>query len=118
MAILGCCETNALMAYRYEVGPCDRYEWLAKLSNALLNNSFVRQTRQEAAGTSNAAASNLPVCCNLTYVDYNVRCSICGAKTHWYCGCGVGMCNPGKSEKQPRGPCYFMHLREKVFGEN
>lgn len=42
MAILGFCETNALMAYRYEVGPCDRYEWLCKLNDALLNNSYVR----------------------------------------------------------------------------
>lgn len=64
MAILGISETNALMAYRYEVGPC--YKWLAKLSNALLNIGHVRLARQEDAGTSNGAIDDLPVCCNLT----------------------------------------------------
>ncbi len=115
MAILGFCETNALMAYRYEVGPCDRYEWLAQLSHALLNNSHVRRVREDEAGLSNATGNDLPVCCNLHYVDYSVKCSICRAKTHWYCGCGVPFCNPGTSDKQQRGPWYFKHLQHGVL---
>ena len=41
LAVLGMCETNALMAYRQEVGEMSRYEWLAKLSEALIENPWV-----------------------------------------------------------------------------
>jgi hypothetical protein len=41
LAMLGMCETNALNAYRTEVGPVDRYTWLVKLSHALIYNPEV-----------------------------------------------------------------------------
>ncbi len=47
MAILGFCETNALMAYRFEIGELSRYDWLAKVSEALIKNPYLVQ-RQAA----------------------------------------------------------------------
>lgn len=41
LAILGMCEVNALNAYRAEVGPIDRFTWLAKLSEKLIYNPEV-----------------------------------------------------------------------------
>ena len=41
LAILGMCETNAQNAYRAEVGPIDRFTWLAKLAEALIHNPDV-----------------------------------------------------------------------------
>ena len=53
LACLGMCETNALHAYRKVVGPITRYEWLVKLSDALINNPWMESASEdEAAGPS------------------------------------------------------------------
>lgn len=41
LALLGMCETNAMKAYRYTVGPVGRYDWIELLSEALINNPYV-----------------------------------------------------------------------------
>jgi hypothetical protein len=40
LALVGTCETNAMHAYAHCVGPIERYEWLAMLGDALLNNPW------------------------------------------------------------------------------
>ena len=40
LSFIGICETNAMNAYSYSVGHVERYEWLSKLSDALLNNPW------------------------------------------------------------------------------
>jgi hypothetical protein len=40
LSCVGICETNAMNAYAYSVGHVERYEWLARLSDALLNNPW------------------------------------------------------------------------------
>ena len=41
LALLGMCENNALHSYRKCVGPMDRYSWLVKLSDKLINNPYL-----------------------------------------------------------------------------
>ena len=55
LAILGMCETNAQNAYRATVGPITRYEWLVKLSDKLIHNSFL----EESAAAPAAAADDV-----------------------------------------------------------
>lgn len=108
LGVFGMCETNAMNAYREVVGPIERYEWLCKLSDALINNPWVTgaDAGVEAAGEAQGS------CANLHYLNHTVKCSDCGRLTHWICGCNVALCHPGTSDKVQRGPCYYNHVRE------
>lgn len=50
------CETNALKAYRASVGPITRFEWLVRLSDALINNPFIENAGAAVGGDDAAAA--------------------------------------------------------------
>jgi len=61
LAILGMCETNAMKAYRTCVGPISRFEWLAVLSEKLINNPFLEAGEATAAaGTGQGGTSASP----------------------------------------------------------
>lgn len=88
-ALLGMCETNAMNAYRMEVGHIERFTWLAKLSDALIYNPEVLNSD---AGIGEAG-DDVPVHSNLHYYNHTFRCWACGKLTHWRCGCGVVLCS-------------------------
>lgn len=111
LAMLGMCETNAMNAYRYSVGPIERFEWLAKLANALIYNDAATDTD---AGVQEA---DISVHCNLHYIKSTAKCTMDGRLTHWRCGCGEALCAPGKSDKLDRGPCYYDHVRATFLEE-
>ena len=111
LAMLGMCETNALCAYRTVVGPITRYEWLVRLSDALINNPWLggeySESSEEDSGPAGAYQGR---CGNQTYTTGTAKCGGCGALTHWKCACGYRACRAGTSESKPSKPCYFEHL--------
>lgn len=113
LAMIGMCETNALMAYRYEVGPIERYSWLCKLADALIHNEWARD--DEAGLEVEEEVADITLHQNLHYLNHTVRCDACGRLTHWRCGCTKALCHPGVSEKIQRGPCYFNHIRDCIL---
>ena len=113
LAMLGMCETNAMHAYRHSVGPMSRYEWLAKLSDELLNNPWVEDAN---AGVIDCDGGQ-DVHANLHYFNHAMKCSACDRLTHWRCGCNLALCSPGTSDRLKRGPCYSSHLRDVILEE-
>jgi hypothetical protein len=97
------CETNAMHAYAHCVGPIERYEWLAKLSDALLNNPWAEDPDAGVVVELDDEDTHS----NLYYLNHAIKCTTCERLTHWRCGCGLGLCSPGKSDKLSRGPCYY-----------
>lgn len=112
LAMVGMCETNAMHAYAYSVGPVERYEWLAKLSDALLNNPWAADTEAGVVVEGDEDEHS-----NLYYLNHAVKCTDCGRLTHWRCGCGDALCAPGRSDKLHRGPCYYSHIRDVILEE-
>lgn len=114
LAILGMCETNAFNAYKYVKGDLTRYEWLVRLSHALLNNPWVEAPAREPRAAP-VVPSATP-CGNQVYTLHRVNCATCGKKSQWKCGCGKHFCRSGTSDGNPLLPCYFNHLVETLGG--
>lgn len=117
LALLGMCETNALKAYRKTVGPMQRYTWLCKLSDALINNPYVVDVNDEA-GPSNAVRDT-GECGNLVYFEHHRACMNCKASTHWKCPCGYAVCRAGvpvmaKNKQSTNCDGYFKHITQGV----
>lgn len=130
LALLGMCETNALKAYRHEVGPMTRFAWLMHLSDRLINNPYIgagEGTGDGEEGDGGAGPSSRPECGNQEYVDWTAKCQACGVLTHWMCACGYVVCRAGVSTMPTKGKgkkpyakkCsgYYEHIRDRLVGD-
>lgn len=115
LAVLGMCETNAHNAYKHEVGPVERYQWLNMLADKLINNPWYAEG--DVAGPSAPPPPGGATCGNYVRLTGQVRCGICQKKTQWRCQCGESVCRAGTSQDRAGDDCYFRHLRHVFTGE-
>jgi hypothetical protein len=112
LALLGMCETNAMNAYMHTTKTTvTRFEWLLKLSEALINNPWYESDAHEVPEPSTRRSG---VCGNQVYNLHRQKCAACAKLTQWECGCGVALCRAGSSAGNPLGPCYFEHLMARL----
>lgn len=110
MAMLGMCETNAQNAFIHVKGPITRFEWLLKLSEALINNPWYEGDAHEEPEATERRSG---VCGNQRYNLHRMKCRECKKLTQWECACGTPLCRAGTSQGNPLEPCYFNHLMAK-----
>lgn len=74
LAILGMCETNAMKAYRKEVRPITRFEWLCLLADKLINNPYLATADDQDRGDEAGPSTHTGECGNQVYMNHHAKC--------------------------------------------